>query len=300
MGNTFVVDGVTYKIMRNPYTNGPMIVRVDNKTIDNRKEVCRKFLYAHGWTESMFKNKNTNTLERRINEIVNGDYVPDEIGESNTEAKGPKKNKDKKLKQSKRRDDIPNPCEEQVKHWLKQWEKLEDYVAQEKAINNLFNSQYRPNNSLENILVKCSVLNDFYSTNIFKIYPVAKHIYGLKIDDRLVKGDPTLVDDISKLQIGKKNKNFYSFASKYCSHHNQVEYPIYDSYVHKVLWYFRRVDNFDEFEENDLKNYVKFKNILIKFKEFYKLGKFSLKELDRYLWLSGKKYFPKSYKSKSK
>ena len=62
-----------------------------------------------------------------------------------------------------------------------------------------------------------------------------------------------MVDEIAKINIGGKEKYFYSFASKYCSHHNQLDFPIYDSYVHKVLKYYRNVDMFFEFDEADLK-----------------------------------------------
>ena len=197
---------------------------------------------------------------------------------------------------SRKRDDVPEPSIKEVEHWLKTWDELEDYVAQEDAINTLFNGDFRSNDNLQNILIKCSVLNDFYSTNIFKIYPVAKHILNLKIDERLKNGDPTLVNDIARNNINDADKNFYSFASKYCSHHNEIEFPIYDSYVHKVLMYFRKVDRFYDFVEADLKIYPKFKNILIEFRKFYKLDKYNLKELDKYLWQFGKKYFPKNYK----
>ena len=68
--NTFVVDGIEFKIVRNPHTNGPMIARVDGGQIDNRKEVCRQFLRMHGWTEDMFVGRITNDLERQIIKII--------------------------------------------------------------------------------------------------------------------------------------------------------------------------------------------------------------------------------------
>ncbi|UTW70364.1 hypothetical protein KHA80_07545 [Anaerobacillus sp. HL2] len=46
--------------------------------------------------------------------------------------------------------------------------------------------------------------------------------------------------------IGEKKKNFYSFATKYCSHHNPLDYPIYDSYVDEVLRHFRNRDGFSD------------------------------------------------------
>ena len=111
----------------------------------------------------------------------------------------------------------------------------------------------------------------------------------------LKKGDATLIDDIARIEVGGKEKNFYSFASKYCSHHFPMEFPIYDSYVHKVLVYFRRVDGFASFEDANLKNYPKFKAVLIKFRSFYHLEQFDLKQLDQYLWQFGKAHFPKTY-----
>lgn len=69
---TFTIDDIEYKIVANPYTNGPMIARVDGFEIENRKEICRRFLRMHGWTDEMFGNQITNDLERRINRILNG------------------------------------------------------------------------------------------------------------------------------------------------------------------------------------------------------------------------------------
>ena len=190
---------------------------------------------------------------------------------------------------------VPLPSSSEVDFWLKKWNSLEDYTIQEDAINDLFNGLYKSNKNLKSIMIKCSVLNDFYSTNIFKIYPVACHILELNIDDRLKTGDLTIVNEIANNTISGKNKNFYSFASKYCSHHDQDVYPIYDSYVDQMLRYFRNTDKFYKFRNDDLKNYVKFKDILLRFKDFYKLENYSLKDIDKYLWQAGKQYFPKKY-----
>ncbi len=91
-------------------------------------------------------------------------------------------------------------------------------------------------------------------------------------------------------------KNCYSFATKYCSHHNPIEYPIYDSYVEKVLKYFRKKDKFAVFKNADLKDYQQFKKILLTFRSYYGLEEFNLKEIDQYMWQLGKEYFPKKYK----
>lgn len=198
-----------------------------------------------------------------------------------------------------KRDDICRPCEEEVEKYLAIWENLENYTMQEKALDKLFFNTYPTNESIEDILVKVATLNDFYSTNIFAGYMVAKHILNLKIDDRLKAGDETLVNEIASIVTNEGNtKKFYSFATKYCSHHRPNDYAIYDSYVDRVLRYFRNVDGFSQFEDADLKEYIKFRNVLLDFQKFYNLEKYNLKLLDRYLWQLGKDKFQKKYKNK--
>lgn len=144
------------------------------------------------------------------------------------------------------------------------------------------------------------VVNDFYSTNIFSVYPVAKHILSLDIDARLESGDVTLVSDLQKVTINGVEQNFYSFSTKYCSHHKPLEYPIYDSHVEKVLCYFRDRDGFAKFKTPELKDYEKFEGTLIDFRSFYGLDQYNLKEIDKYMWQLGKAYFPKNYGKKKK
>ena len=195
---------------------------------------------------------------------------------------------------------IPDPTVEQVDRYLQKWNDLENYSLQEQALEKLFKKLCPNNNDINDVLLKSVTLNDFYSTNIFSIYPVAKHIISLGIDERLQNGDVSLVSDLQYVKIGDTFKNFYSFATKYCSHHNPYEYPIYDSYVDKVLSYFRDKDRFSDFQATDLKNYPEFKRILIEFQAFYGLDKYNLKQLDQYLWLFGKEHFPINYKKKKK
>lgn len=190
---------------------------------------------------------------------------------------------------------IPNPTKSEVEKYLKKWDSLENYVLQEKSLDKLFLITYPNNMDISDILIKASSLNDFYSTNIFSIVTMGKHIYNLNIDRRLKKSDETLVNDIANVIIKGKRKNFYSFATKYCSHHFPKDFPIYDSYVEKVLMYFKKSDNFFNFKREDLKNYSKFKNILIQFKRFYNIDEYNFKDIDKYLWLLGKEYFTKKY-----
>jgi hypothetical protein len=191
---------------------------------------------------------------------------------------------------------IPKPSNKSISKYLNEWKTLEKYTLQESSLGKLFHN-YCPNNQdIECILLKVSVLNDFYSTNIFDTYTIAKHILNLNIDSRLKSGDQTLVNDIALVNISNKKRNFYSFASKYCSHHNPEAFPIYDSYVDKMLRHYRKVDKFNKFCNKDLKSYPKFINIIKSLREFYKVDMYSLRQLDIFLWLAGKEYLPNSYK----
>ncbi len=190
---------------------------------------------------------------------------------------------------------IERPSKEQVLYYLHAWDVQENYVLQEHALDKLFFETYPQNTDINDILIKAASLNDFYSTNIFSIFAVAKHIQALDIDKRLEEGDASLVDDIADMTIGGKKRRFYSFASKYCSHHKPTLFPIYDSFVDRVLRYFRKQDGFCSFSDEDLKNYPKFIKVLNAFQEFYHLEDFNKKDLDRYLWQLGKRYFPRTY-----
>ena len=188
----------------------------------------------------------------------------------------------------------PKPSALEVNKYLNRWENLEGYTLQEKALKKLFLKLLPGNSEISDILLKASCLNDFYSTNIFAIYPVAKHILNIKdLDERLKSGDISLVNELGKLEISGKKKYFYSFSTKYCSHHNPIDFPIYDSYVEKILLYFNEIDKFSSFRRPDLKDYRKFKGVLLDFQRYYKLERFNLKEIDRYLWLLGKEIFPR-------
>ena len=85
--------------------------------------------------------------------------------------------------------EVPNPSVEQVMFSLDAWDNQENYVLQEKALDKLFFETCPYNKDINDILVKASCLNDFYSTNIFSIFSVAKHILNLDIDNRLMEND---------------------------------------------------------------------------------------------------------------
>lgn len=191
---------------------------------------------------------------------------------------------------------INTPSEKEVNNYLQKWKSLENYVFQESSLKKLFTKTYPLNNELDDVLIKVCALNDFYSTNIFSPFAVAKHIVSLKIDNCLEKDDLDVVNKIAEVKMnGGKIKHFYSFATKYCSHHKPTIYPIYDSYVEKMLLHFKKKDKFSDFSKDDLRNYPSYRRVLMDFRKFYHLESFDLKRIDQYLWQAGKYYFPKSY-----
>ena len=66
--------------------------------------------------------------------------------------------------------EIPTPSKEEVYKYIKKWETLENYVNQENSLKKLFVDLIPENKLLEDILIKVSTLNDFYSTNIFSVF----------------------------------------------------------------------------------------------------------------------------------
>ena len=195
---------------------------------------------------------------------------------------------------------IPTPSPAEVNRYLQKWDSLENYVWQEEALDKLFFDICPDNTDMNDILIKVATLNDFYSTYIYNIFAMAKHIQSLDIDSRLRRGDASLVEEIASVTIKGKAKRFYSFASKYCSHHKPKQFPIYDYYVEEVLVYFRKKDKFSTFRRDELKKYDKFISVLEEFQDYYGLRAFDKKDLDRYLWQLGKDFFPRNYSTKKK
>ena len=190
--------------------------------------------------------------------------------------------------------DLPQgymPSVEDAEWFLNYWKELPSYSNQESALDKLFMVLCPKNDNIEDILIKCSSLNDFYSTNIFDIHTVAQHILSLKIDERLNRGDRSLVDEIAHVEVNGRDHFFYSFATKYCSHHQPDKYAIYDSYVEKVLLTMNKREPFANFKLEDLKDYDTYMSVVKSFQQKFGLMQYTIKQLDQYLWQLGKWYF---------
>jgi hypothetical protein len=188
------------------------------------------------------------------------------------------------------------PSPKVIRSALIRWKtskEYERYRDQEKVLRQLFQDLFPKNNSISAILLKVTALNQFYSTNIYDTYSMARHILELKIDKHLVRGDLTLIGEIAAIKLSRRKKKFYSFATKYCSHYFPECFPIYDSFVSKMLALYRKQFKFESFSQNGLKDYEKFKNVLTAFRGAFGLNRIPLKETDIFLWINGREKFSK-------
>ena len=210
----------------------------------------------------------------------------------------------------------------------------------------LFTKTYPQNDNEEHVFIKVCTLNTVYSTNIWPshLVPITKLIVsqgcrGLNFDKRLADKklklganiDFELVNDLGNKKIKTEDDNeddngrrHYTFATKYCSFHNPEVYPIYDSYVRKMLIELQKQNNFllkvkephkiqkrktkksqkIVLTQGILEDYEKFYKVHKEFRKHYELHKefreycelgecspkkkHTLKEIDQYLWLAGK------------
>lgn len=199
------------------------------------------------------------------------------------------------------------PTQEEITSWLNTWDNDEKNSHVVSSMQVLF-EKIPLNNNLNEIYAKIAALNDLYSTNIRKLYDVAKHIFSIQdIDERLRAGDLTIVNEVAKVPLvdkhgNEKVYNYYSFATKFCMFSNPEVYSIYDSYVEKVLIEFNEIDRFFNPKELNFRSYEDFDEILNSFRAKYNtvFDNISRLDMDRYLWLLGKKTFPKTYYTKKK
>lgn len=152
---------------------------------------------------------------------------------------------------------------------------------------------YHSSDLLADVLVKVSLLNSLYSTNILNTFAVAKHIVDIDFSKRVLFGNEDqkceLVHDVAKVTINGKLRNNYSFATKYCSFIKPHFFPIYDKYIKESLFYFNHLDQFtNKFIEADLKDFKTFKKIMTAFTNHNDLQSVPLPIIDKFLWFNGK------------
>jgi hypothetical protein len=186
---------------------------------------------------------------------------------------------------------IPTPSPEQVRTYLGRWR---DSVNEkiDVALRTAFVAMPR-NTDVGEVAVKIAALNGLYATNIFGVVQVARHIVSLDIDARLAENaaHPDLIEKIANVSIGGKRRRNYSFTTKYCSFHSPDVYAIFDSLVAEVLnTLLKQGERFDTFAPGERwgADYAVWHRSISRFRTHYGLEEFSIRDIDKYLWMLGK------------
>ena len=83
------------------------------------------------------------------------------------------------------------------------------------------------NTNADDVRTKLSAINDKDISNNSILSDVVTHILKLNIDERLSKGDLSLVEDLAAISGRGKIYHLLHFASVYCNFHRPDVFPIY-------------------------------------------------------------------------
>lgn len=190
--------------------------------------------------------------------------------------------------------EVPSACVVRKvldKYWTKRHETYGHYIDEVEIFNGILKDK-KDNIDRGNILIKVCLLNSLYSTNIRSpkaLRDISGEILQKKIDDRLEKGDLTLVGDLVDSIAKVTQKRYYSFVTKYCSLHKPEVYPIYDSIVKDRLNFWNNETHFmNNQKELDLKKYENHVATVNSFRKCFGLQDFEYREVDWYLWITGR------------
>jgi hypothetical protein len=95
----------------------------------------------------------------------------------------------------------------------------------------LFN-KYSLNIDADDIRIKLSSMSDTDINNNTLMEDVIKHILKLNIDERMKRGELSLVEDIAHITAKGKSFHLLHFASVYCNFHRPEIFPIYSEQHH--------------------------------------------------------------------
>jgi hypothetical protein len=176
---------------------------------------------------------------------------------------------------------VPTPSPDQVRKYLARW-RDGDNEKIDAALKVTF-AAMPENDDVGQVGVKIAALNGLYSTNIYAVVQVARHIVNVDIDATLAEGvvNPALIEKIANVEIRGKRRRNYSFATKYCSFHRPDTYPIYDSLVVGILnALLKQGEAFDTFTRGEHwgTDYAIWNRSIQRFREHYGLGEFSARK----------------------
>ena len=156
---------------------------------------------------------------------------------------------------------------------------IEGYFTGEKKMFDFIKSMIG-NQSIDTVISKVAAIGNPSLWQNGGQTAMAAHIHSLNIDDRLMKGDLSVVTDICKFEMINNPCELYHFASKYCCYHFPNLFPIYCSSSHRL------VNAFNSGQCKDIKDHYewyveKMKSI----KEEFSLTPLNYLELNKFLWL---------------
>lgn len=186
---------------------------------------------------------------------------------------------------------LPEPTLDSVTTAVADYDRDPRNALADRTLTQLF-KRHTTNKCEADVLEKVAVLNALYSTQIYDVITVARHIVALNVDDQLQSGALSVVDLIASVTFKTKNgdrvRNNHSFATKYCSWHNVAAFPIYDKYVLDQLFAYQADHRFADFTRESLKVYPQFVRALSSFQMSFSLSGVTIRDIDKFLWLEGK------------
>lgn len=197
--------------------------------------------------------------------------------------------------------------EEIINSYIERFKTAE--CLKEQVLEDVFS--HKTNNNLESVLKKVTLLNSFYSTQLFNnsasnvgkkhqadIVSMARHIADEEEFDKWLSSDDwkenlkavnyIAFDSSDHIQRDVIHASL-SFASKYCSWHYPEKYPIIDSISKGMLYYINRSKELveEKVTRDSLNNYKLFCDLFDALKHQLD-DRYSVKELDMFLWQYGK------------
>jgi hypothetical protein len=183
---------------------------------------------------------------------------------------------------------IAFPTEENIEAALDLWALQKEFIEIDKCIKEVF-ERYPRHDELGPVLIKLSILNSCYYAGLMDVPAFASSIVEKAAAGNLSRfssGDPKLVE-----KTAKAKRRFIVPASKYCHFSYPDKYPMYDAIAVvtiKVINGQRRKNTPLGIINSEIESsYEKWKVAVDTLCSKIKNRKFSYKEIDQYLWLSG-------------
>ena len=125
---------------------------------------------------------------------------------------------------------------------------------------------------------------------IYDVPRIARHITGLNIDQKLATTELSLIDDIRTghgIGTTSKERNLYSFATKYVHFHKPDAYPLFDNLVKELLPAINKAIAFSRsrFTQKQLLNYPTYKETIDALMRFLDVATWGYKRFDEGLWV---------------